>query len=188
MKAMSTEIKVAQRMVGDFKTFSPINKVDKAITDLTASGAKYCIVMTPEGEPLALATPEQLQAANDMNRALHDILDKLPTAVVVEQDQTMDDVVISLSSVLIGAREIPGVVVFHKGAVTGVVPRRVIAEHASFGIKTRGIGTGTIEGDPLSGPRRYRCPQGDHEESVTFYDRNNPPRCPTHHIILVRKV
>jgi hypothetical protein len=188
MKVMSTEIKVAQRMVSDFKTFSPSAKVDKAITDLTASGAKYCVVMTLEGEPLALATPEQLQAANDMDRSLHDILDKLPIAVVIEQDQTMDDVVTSLSSVLIGAHDIPGVAVFHKGIVTGVVPRRAIAEHASFGIKTRGGGTGTIEGDPLSAPRRYVCPQGDHERSVTFYDRTNPPRCPTHHVILVRKV
>ncbi|HYG81500.1 MAG TPA: hypothetical protein VD861_13980 [Pyrinomonadaceae bacterium] len=183
---MSTEIKVAQRMVSDFKTFSPSDKVDKAITDLTASGAKYCVVMTLEGEPLALATPEQLQVASDMDTSLHDILDKLPIAVVIEQGQTMDDVVTSLSSVLIGARDIPGVAVFHNGMVTGVVPRRAIAEHASFGIKTRG--TGTIEGDPLSGPRRYVCPQGDHERSVTFYDRTNPPRCPTHHVILVRKV
>lgn len=185
---MKDEVIVGQRIVSNFKTFSPTYEIDKAVADLKVSGAAYSIIVTPEGEPLALATAEQFNAIIDASGALHDVLDKLPNALVVEHDQTMSHVVTSLSSVLIGARDIPGVVVLHKGAIMGVVPRRVIAEHASFGIRTRGIGGGTIEGNPLSGPRWYTCPQGDYNEPVTFYDRNNPPRCPNHQLILVRKI
>jgi CBS domain-containing protein len=182
---MEEFILVKQRMTTDFKTVSPNHSVADASKLLARESATFCVIVTQRGEPIRIATDEQLQGLPDPSAALSDVLNALPSAIVIEEEQDMDGVVKHLAPLLLAERDIRGVVVISGGDVSGVLPRKDISEHARLRIRTRGAAE--IYGDPISHAPTYVCPLGDHEENVELYDPNDPPRCPAHGLILVRK-
>lgn len=154
---------------------------------LSAAGASYCVVLSDQGEPLALAISEQLEELSDQDRALSAELESLPDALPVEGEWAMTQIVENFSTLLFGERRLRGLVVLKGGQVEGIIPRRKLAEYSGARFRARGIGAEGIEGDPVNPPNTYVCSQGDYEEEVDFYDRYHPPRCPTHKTLLVRK-
>jgi CBS domain-containing protein len=182
---MEDLILVKQRMTTDFETASPDDSVADARKLLAQESVTFCVIVTKRGEPIRIVTDEQIQGLPDPNAALSDVLNALPSAIVIEEEQDMDGVVKHLAPLLLAERDIRGVVVISGGGVSGVLPRKDISEHARLRIRTRGAAG--IYGDPISRAPTYVCPQGDHEEDVELYDPNDPPRCPVHGLILVRK-
>lgn len=154
---------------------------------LSAAGAAYCVVLSGQGEPLALATSEQLEELPDQDRALSAELESLPDALPVEGEWTITQIVDNFTTLLFGERRLRGLVVFTGGQVEGVIPRRKVAEYSGARFRVRGIAAEGIEGDPVHLANTYVCSQGDYEEEVDFYNRHHPPRCPTHKTLLVRK-
>lgn len=176
-------------MVSDFKVLATDLTIDEAQESLVMAEAHYGVVTTSEGEPLAIVTVEQLQEAPGKDKHLHDSLSDLPVALMIDQNKPLNQIVEHFSPVLLGSREIKGLIVFHNGKVKGVVPRKIITEQANVRLQVRGGGVSStqIEGDIVAGPRTYVCPRGDYEESVASYIRSKPPRCPNDNEILVRK-
>ncbi|HEV2915327.1 MAG TPA: CBS domain-containing protein [Pyrinomonadaceae bacterium] len=182
-----------QKMVRDFKVLTPDLTIGAAQERLSTAEAVYGVVTTSEGEPLAIVTAEQLREVSETDRCLKDALDILPVALMIDQNKHLSEIVEHFSPVLLGSREIKGLVVFHDGKVKGIVPRKIITEQANIRLQVRGGGGGSdvsaalIEGDIAAPPRTYVCPHGDYEETVTSYNRFNPPRCPYDKEMLVRK-
>jgi len=172
-------------MTTEFETASPDERVGDARNRLSQSSSAFCVIVTELGEPIRIATAEQLQGLTDPLAPLSNALQEFPTAIVVEEEQDIDGIVENLSARLLAEREIRGVVVLSAGAVSGVLPRKQIAEHARLRIRTRGAAG--LPGDPLSPAPTYVCPRLDHEEDVESYDPAQPPRCPIHGLILIRK-
>ena|SRR2546423_1335656 len=184
---MGNSKSVGQEAVKSFVTVTPETTIGQALLKLSSASASYCVVRSTEGEPLALATDEQLSELSSQDHSLSDSLDSLPPALPVDSDWTMGQVVDNFSSLLLGDRSLKGLVVLSNAKIEGVLPRQKVAEHAGFRFRVRGFGGGTIEGDPVNPANIYVCLQGDYEEEVDFYDRHHPPRCPTHKTLLVKK-
>jgi len=178
-----------QKMVSDFEVLAPNLTISAAQETLSTAGAVYGVVTTSEGEPLAITTVEQLQEMTEKDKTLQDALGILPLALVIDQKKSLSQIVDHFSPVLLGSREIKGLIVLHNGEIKGVVPRKIITEQANFRLRVRGVGgsDAQIEGDPVASPSIYICPLGDYEESVPSYNRLKPPRCPNDNEILVRK-
>jgi len=173
-------------MVLDFTTIALDRSVGEASLFLAQSGASYGIVVTANEEPVALITHDQLQVLPDQEASLTDALAILSPLLVVEHGQSMDNVVEHLSENLVMNRAIPGAVVRQAGKASGVVPRRTIAEHARRAGE-RGGDIKELPGAPSTPAFYFSCPKGDYVELVTDYDRENPPRCRVHNLVLIRK-
>lgn len=175
-----------QKMRTDFVVVTPDTTVRAAEAKLRVRHASYCVIQTRNGEPVALLTDEQLSALPDKRKSLSAQLSIFPAAVPVEREQLLSNIVEEVSQLLFGSKQIRGLVVLHVGKVVGILSRRLIAEQALSSIDVRWL-TKQIEGDPLDRAPIYVCRQGDHSEVVVSYDIDNPPRCPTHNSILIRK-
>lgn len=172
-------------MLRSFQTFAP-DRTLAQVNEVLAREDEYCVVVGENGEPLSLATGWQLRQMPDQEKTLSQFLNVLPKVIAVEQDTTMDQLLDDLAAALFGTPDVSGVAVLQNGSVSGVLPRQAIKEYARLRIRTA-MGGGTIEGNPLTNARTYACPNGDHEQVVPFYNRFDPPKCPTHKILLVRK-
>ena len=137
------------------------------------------LVITKGGRPLSLVAAGSLPVLSWQGK-----VSSLPVAPVVSEHAEFEDIVRELAPLLIGRSEIVGAVVMAGDRVRGVLPRSLIAEAA------RGLigPLGGLPGNPLIPPPTFRCPRGDHEEDVHYYDPADPPRCPRHHVVLERKV
>ena len=178
-----------QKMVKDFVVVTPDTTVRAAEAKLRVRNASYCVIQTSEGEPLALVTDEQLSALGpDKDTFLAAEVANLPAAVPVEQEQLLTDIVEEVSQLLFGSKQIRGLIVLHVGKVVGILSRQLIAEQALRSLDVRWLAKlNQLEGDPIDPPPVYVCRLGDHSEVVVSYDIDNPPKCPTHHSILIRK-
>lgn len=110
----------------------------------------------------------------------------LPVVPSVEEDADLDEVVRELAPQLLERQEMAGAVVLRDGEIRGVLPRALIAERARrlLDFQTNR----SLSGNPLVHRPVYACPQGDYEKPVSYYDPSDPPRCPSHGDLLVRKV
>ena len=177
-----------KKMVKDFVVVTPDTTVKAAEAKLRVRNASYCVIQTSEGEPLALVTDEQLNALGpDKNKVLGVEVANLPAAVPVEPGQLLSDIVTEVSGLLFGSKQIRGLIVLNVGKVVGILSRELIREQALTTFGLRGLNAAQIEGDPLDRAPTYVCRLGDHSEVVVSYDIDNPPKCPTHHSILIRK-
>jgi CBS domain-containing protein len=184
---MKLPVKVKERMVQSFQVLQPGHTVGQARELLEQGEDEYAVLITEGGEPLSLVTEWQLRMVTDENKLLKDILSALPEVIAIEHSCTMDQLLDDLSSALMGGPDIAGVAVLEDGNVTGVVPRRVIKDYARMRIRGATRSGGGLEGDHTSNARVYACPNGDFEQPVPFYNRFDPPKCPNHKILLVRK-
>ena len=180
-------MKVNEKIVQNFVLATLDLTVIQVITRLDQRALINYVIVMLEDEPIALATRDQLQALPRQGATLGEALNNLPKVIIVEQSQTMDQVVKDFSALLLGSPAISGIVAINQGIISGVLPRRAIAEYASSKMHGAMRG-GELEGDPLSSARRYECPLGDYETDVPFYDRFNPPVCPNHKVLLIRKI
>ena len=176
-----------KKMVKDFAVVTPDTTVKAAEAKLQAKKASYCVIQTSEGEPLALVTDEQLNELPDKEKSLADELPNLPAAVPVTREQVLSDIVQTLSPFLLASRPIKGLIVLAGGKVVGILSRQLIKDHALTSFGLRSISSAQIEGNPINPAPTYFCPYGDYSEVVVFYDSHNPPMCPTHNTLLIRK-
>jgi len=177
-----------QKMVKDFVVVTPDTTIEAAEAKLLVRKASYCVIQTSQGEPLALVTDEQLSALPDKDKLLAAEVANLPAAVPVEREQLLSDIVEEVSQLLFGSKQIRGLIVLYAGKVVGILSRQLIAEQALSSLDVRWLAKlNQIEGDPIHRPPVYVCRLGDHSEVVVSYDIDNPPRCPTHHSILIKK-
>lgn len=168
---------VGSLMVTTFQTVAA-DLIGSAAEDLAESAAKYLVVTAEENTPLALLSLDQVRSQE---------LSVLPVVPVVSEDADLDDAVRELAPKLLETRGLLGAVVLWNGKVSGILPRELIAQHASRLLTVRGFGY-VLPGNPIVPPPLYVCPNGDYQQKVTFYDRHNPPRCPYDRSLLVRKV
>ena len=185
---MSDEVTINQKMEKDLVVITPDMSAMEAQQRLTLMGATYCVVMSPDDEPVTLATAQQLKELPNQTTPLVGELEKLPPAVIIERNRSLDQIVDDFSPLLLSERSIKGLLVVEEGRIEGVLPRRAVSEYAGFRMRVRVLGGGgQIEGDPVSPPRVYVCPKGDYQTTVVSYDRHNPPRCPNDKYTLILK-
>ncbi len=161
-------------------------KVSEALAALVSD---YGVLLIGD-EPVALVTREQLAALADPAQTLGEACASLVPLVVVERAVGLDDLTEAVAEFLVDHPEIEGAVVTEGGAVTGVLPRWLIAEHSRRGpiASTRAFdGSVVLPGAPQSPAAYFTCPQGDFVRLVPFYNSTNPPLCPNHHVQLKRK-
>jgi hypothetical protein len=138
------------------------------------------LVVTAENErPLSLLPADQVRALPREGEGT-----RLPVVPVVSADDDLHDSVRALTSLLLDRQELAGAVVIRDGEVRGVLPRYLIAQQANL-LNVSSFG---LPGYPGIPPPVYACPRGDYEEKVTDYNPYDPPRCPQHGDLLVRKV
>lgn len=184
---MPDEATIKQKMVEDYTVVTPDISVTEAQQVLALTNATYCVVMSPEDEPVTVATAKQLKQLPDQTAPLVASLENLPPAVIIEPNRTLDQIVEDFSPLLVSERSIKGMLVMEDGHIEGILPRHAVSEYAGFRMRVRVLAGAEIEGDPIPQPRVYVCPKGDYQTAVVSYDRHNPPRCPNDKYTLILK-
>ena len=168
--------KVRDVMITDFQT----GTIDSAGS--RAGGfarAEPLVVTADNGQPVSLLPAGQVDFQREGEGA------RLPVVPVVEEDADLNETVRELAPQLLERQELAGAVVLRGGEIRGILPRALIAEHARLLLAVQG--RRGLDGDPQIQRPVYACPQGDYEDPVSYYNPFNPPRCPNHGDLLVRK-
>jgi CBS domain-containing protein len=184
---MPDDATIKQKMVEDYIVVTPDVSVTEAQQVLASTNKTYCVVMSPEDEIVTVATAKQLKQLPDQTASLVTLLEKLPPAVIIEPNRTLEQIVEDFSPLLISERSIKGMLVMEDGQIEGILPRRAVSQYANFRMRVRVLAGAEIEGDPPTPANIYVCPKGDYQTTVVSYDRHNPPRCPNDKYTLIRK-
>lgn len=168
--------KVRDVMITDFQTAT----IDSAGARAAGAARTMPLVVTADnGQPVSLLPAGQVNFQREGGGT------RLPVVSVVEEDADLDKTVRELAPQLLERQELAGAVVLRDGEICGILPRALITEHARLLFtfeRSRGL-----DGDPQIQRPVYACPQGDYEKPVSYYNPSNPPRCPKHGDLLVRK-
>lgn len=148
----------------------------EALQKLTQSQTPFGVIRDQKGRWRGIVTREQLQAApEDVD------IRQLTTAqrvITVEPEVTVESTVEMLAKDLVLHPDLPGVIVQTQGHLQGVLPRRVLVEHASR-IVTRTV-SDRLEGAPVD-LLFFECPEDGERQLVAYYDPQNPPKCSQGH-------